>query len=70
MKKYPKIKWRLSFDVFYKGNNSDYKIIGEDNKNFFIVNIKPSFNEINYNKELFNSVFDTFLFKNSNIEKK
>ena len=76
MKKYPKIKWRLSFNVFYKGNNSDYtifnkyEIIGEDNKNFFIVNIKPSFNEINYNKELFNSVFDTFLFKNSNIEKK
>lgn len=69
--KHSTLNWLSNHNIYYGGNTSDYKLrkhfnliaYDNDNDNVFIFYIKPSFNNLNYNNILLESIFDTFLIK-------
>jgi len=67
------ISWNINHDCNYNGSSKNFsifkkfKIIGYNEKNVFIIYVKPQFSNLNYNEILMNSIYDTFLIKN--IEK-
>ena len=67
--KYNNINWLINHFVSFGGNNDDFKLykqfklIGYDKDNAYIVYVKPQFNDINYNEILIDSIYDTFLIK-------
>ena len=73
LSKYPNINYLINHFIYFTGNNNDFdlykkfNLIGYDNKNVFIIYLKPQFNDLNYNDTLIDSIYDTFLI--SNIKK-
>lgn len=74
--KYTNISWLYSHQVDLGGGrgeveNNDFKVykhypmIGYDDKNVFIINIKPQLTELNYNEFLIDSILDTFMVMNT-----
>lgn len=74
--KYTNISWLYSHQVDLRGGrgeaeNNDFKVynrypmIGYDDKNVFIINIKPQLTELNYNEFLIDSILDTFIIMNT-----
>lgn len=74
-KKYPKMKWLWNHYAEFKGNTSavkiynTYQFIAHNDNDVVICKIYPQFNELNYDKIIFDSIFDIFLLKNSKDEK-
>jgi hypothetical protein len=70
IKIYPKINWLINHFIDFSGNNNDFKLyktfnlIGYDDKNTYIIYLKPQFNELNYNETIIDSIYDTFLINN------
>jgi hypothetical protein len=73
MKKNPNIKWNINHTITFNGNTPDFHIykkfqtIGYDDKNVWIIYIKPQFNELNYNEFVIDSIYNTFFIKNLKI---
>jgi hypothetical protein len=72
--KYPNINWNINHKISYNGKNKDFecckisKLIGYNDDNVFIAYIKPQLNTLNYNEILIDSIFDTYLITNIDIE--
>jgi hypothetical protein len=67
---YPNVNWLINHPIFYSGYNTEFtlnkkfNLIGYDDKNTYIIYVKPQFNELNYNETLIDSIYDTFLINN------
>ena len=61
----------ISHRVYYDGNNKDFsiynkfEIIGYNESEVVIIEIKPQFNSLNFNDIIYDSIFKTFLITNS-----
>jgi len=70
LNKYTKVNWLINHTIYFSGMNTDFnlhkkfKLIGYDQKNVFIIYIKPQFNNLNYNHTLVDSIYDDFLLLN------
>lgn len=68
----PNLKYLLHHKVYYHGNNKDYSIynrfelIGYNEKEVILLEIKPQFNSLNYHDVLYDSIFRSFLINSSN----
>jgi len=72
--KHPTVNWLYEHGVEFSGGLDDdnkdfdihtgYALIGYDNKNVYIFNIKPQFNELNFNEVMVNSICDTWILSN------
>ena len=65
----PNLNILLSHHFEYKGDNDNYHIkkkltIGYNNDNVYIIYIYPTFNKLNHNKYLIESIYDTYLIQN------
>jgi hypothetical protein len=66
------IHYNLNKKIWYENNNGDfgvvtsYVIIGYSSTHVIFFTIKPSFNELNFNKIVCDSIFDTFILENNN----
>jgi hypothetical protein len=64
------VNWLVDHHVSFNGCNEDlnvhkkFGILGYNEKNAYIVYIKPQFNELNYYETLVDSILDTYLLKN------
>jgi hypothetical protein len=73
---HPSVNWLYTHPVKYTGidNNNDfaifkcYPLIGYDDKCVFIFNLMPQLNELNFNRFITDSIYDTWLIRN--IDKK
>jgi hypothetical protein len=72
-KEQPSVNWLYFYGpVEFAGGNEDFKIrteydmLGYDDKNTYIMYIKPQFNELNYNRFIIDSIIDTFMVLNCN----
>ena len=69
--KYPDLTYLISHRVYYDGNNKDFsiynkfEIIGYNESEVVIIEIKPQFNSLNFNDIIYDSIFKTFLITNS-----
>jgi len=67
LEKFPNVSWLIEHPIEYDTNNNDFemkkvfKVIGYDDKDVYIIYLKPQFNELNYNYILIDSIFDTML---------
>jgi hypothetical protein len=71
------VNWLYSHPVEFGGGidteNKDftlsnkYQMIGYDNNNVYIINIKPQFNDLNFNVFLINSIIDTYIVSNTSM---
>ena len=72
IEKYPKVSWLIDHPIKYDTNNNDFemkkqfKLIGYDNNDVYIIYLKPQFNELNYNNILIDSILDTMLVEKLN----
>jgi hypothetical protein len=74
-KKHENVSWLYSHPVDFGGGvdteSEDfslfnrYKMIGYDNTNVYIINIKSQFNDLNFNGFLIDSIIDTFITSNT-----
>jgi hypothetical protein len=68
---YPNLKWLVNHFVYFNGKSSDFDIykkfnlIAYNDNNVLICYIKPQFTQLNYNQIMLDSIFDTFLIKNT-----
>jgi len=65
----PNMTILLSHSITYKGTNDNFEIkkqfcIGYNNDIFYIINIHPSFNNLNHNKFFVESMYDVHLLQN------
>lgn len=65
----PNINLIVSQNIKYKGKNDNYKInkqlcIAYNNDNVYIIVLHPSFNTLNHNQYLLESIYDTYLLIN------
>lgn len=73
--KYQKLQWFWSKYSEFKGNTTSiklynsYQFIALNNNDVIICKICPQFNELNYNKIIYDSIFEIFLLKNSKDDK-
>ena len=73
--KYQKLQWFWSKYSEFKGNTTSiklynsYQFIALNNNDVIICKICPQFNELNYNKIIYDSIFEIFLLKNSEDDK-
>jgi hypothetical protein len=75
---HPKINWLYQHGAKFSGglcdDNDDftistgYPLIGYDDDRVYIFNIKPNFNELNFNEVMTNSICDTWLISNVSKE--
>ncbi len=74
LEKYQNVSWLIDHPVEYNANNSDFemkkefKLIGYDNEDVYIIYLKPQFNELNYYNISIDSIFDTMLINKLNDE--
>jgi hypothetical protein len=67
----PNLTYLLNYKVNYNGNTEDFSIfhkfelIGYNETDVVILEIKPQFNSLNFNDVLYDSIFKTFLINNS-----
>jgi len=65
------IRYNINKKIRYENNNGDFGIInnhviiGYSSTHVIFFTIKPSFNELNFNKIIYDSIFDTFILENS-----
>ena len=78
---HPSVNWLYDHPVKYTGIDNDeftmskgYPLIGYDEGSVYILNLMPQLSELNYNQFITNSIYDTWLFRNtekdSNNDKK
>jgi hypothetical protein len=70
----PNINILPSHSFEYKGTNEDYKIntslyIGYNNNNVYNIYLHPTFNKLNHNKYLIESIYDTYFMQNRKSSK-
>ncbi len=70
----PNLNWLYSYPVTFECKpdfkiRKSYILIGYNEKTVFIFTLKPQFNDINFNEECINQVFDTWLCLNTQNEK-
>jgi len=76
--KHPNVNWLYSHKVDFGGGidtksedfslYNSYRMIGYDNINVYIINIKSQFNKLNFNEFLINSIIDTYIASNTEKE--
>lgn len=71
--KHSGINWLYNHPVSYKNIeqidiNRRFNLMGYNDTNVYIFNIKPQLSEINFNECLISSIFDTWLISNISIE--
>lgn len=65
--KHPYLNYLINYGYEFPGENKNHIIrnrfnhIAYDEKNVYLIYIKPQFNELNRNEIIFQSIFDTFL---------
>lgn len=73
--KYKKLKWFWSSYCEFNGKNTSiklynsYQFIAFNDSDVIICKICPQFNELNYDKIIYDSIFEIFLLKNSKNDK-
>lgn len=66
------VNWLINHSIKLNGCNMDYVIykkfqmLGYDDKNVYIIYLKPQFNNLNYNDTVVDSIFDTYIINRLN----
>lgn len=69
-KDYKNVNWLIDHTIDFNGLTDDFRIyqrfelIGYNDEYVFIVYVKPQFNQLNYNRTLIQSAYDSFIVKN------
>jgi hypothetical protein len=78
-KTHPNINWLYQHPTFYSGGLQDdndnfkiktgYPLIGYDDKTTYVFNIKPQFNDLNFNQVIVDTICDTWMLYNCSNDK-
>lgn len=67
---HPNINWLVHHNIWFSGENKDFKIkqtfdiIGYDDNEVYLINLKPQINDINEEEIKLNDLYNTFLLYN------